>query len=178
MAFDSSNLCLIRIFFFWNFCKAGAGNEHKTPSISIYDRNFHLLHWGREAFIKIRDGEIKPGENHTIMEKFKLDLPSSVAQKGAIHQTENTTKEAHLNMRATIDYFREIYDHSVSTVQKNIGFIRESKIEKEDIRFVITVPAQWNDAQRAIMHTVFDAEIRIALLNFLKKKVFLKRRTF
>jgi hypothetical protein len=149
-----------------------ANNEHKTPSISIYDRNFHLLHWGQEAFIKIRDGKIKPGE--TIMEKFKLDLPSSVAQKGAIHQTGNTNKVAHLNMRATIDYFREIYDHTVSTIQKNIGFIRKSKIEKEDIRFVITVPAQWNDAQRAIMRTVAkeagliseeDHENRLLIIN-------------
>jgi hypothetical protein len=93
-------------------------------------------------------------KDQTVMEKFKLDLPSSVAQKGAIHQTGNTSKKELLNMRATIDYIRQIYDHTVNTIQNDIGFIRESKIEKEDIRYVMTVPAQWNDMQRAIMRNV------------------------
>lgn len=110
--------------------------------------------------------------DQTVMEKFKLNLPSSVAQKGAIHQTGNTTNKELMNMRATIDYFREIYDHTVSTIQKaNNGVL---KIEKEDIRFVITVPAQWNDVQRAIMRNVAkesglisdeDHENRLLIIN-------------
>jgi molecular chaperone DnaK (HSP70) len=127
-------------------------NEHKTPSIVIYDRNFNLLYWGREAFERIQNGEVEKDE--IVMEKFKLNLPSSVTQKGATYQTGSSTKTDLLNMRATIDYFREIYDHTVSTIQREFEFIQELKIEKEDIRFVITVPAQWNDVQRAIMRNI------------------------
>ncbi|KAI7875538.1 uncharacterized protein EV154DRAFT_76286 [Mucor mucedo] len=125
--------------------------QHKTPSINIYDRNFHLLHWGMSALNFIKSGQVKDG--HRVIEKFKLQLPSSIAQKGAIHQTGNTSQHELLNMRATIDYFREIFDHTVNAMQ-NATMVQNVKIEKEDIRFVITVPAQWNDVQRAIMRNV------------------------
>ncbi|KAG2196471.1 hypothetical protein INT47_012672 [Mucor saturninus] len=129
--------------------------QNKTPSINIYDRNFHLLHWGMSALNFIKSGQVKDG--HRVIEKFKLQLPSSIAQKGAIHQTGNTSQHELLNMRATIDYFREIFDHTVNAMQNaNMaqGENGSIKIEKENIRFVITVPAQWNDVQRAIMRNV------------------------
>ncbi|GAA5809043.1 hypothetical protein MFLAVUS_002446 [Mucor flavus] len=146
--------------------------ENKTPSINIYDRNFHLLHWGKAARKYIERGELKPGQ--IVKERFKLELPSSVPQKGAIYKTNNAKKTEHDNMRATIDYFREIFDHTVSTIQNNIGGFGRVSVEKENIRFVITVPAQWNDVQRAIMRTVAkesglitdeDHENRLLIIN-------------
>ncbi|KAI9261965.1 hypothetical protein EDC94DRAFT_609376, partial [Helicostylum pulchrum] len=146
--------------------------ENKTPSINIYDRNFHLLHWGEAARIYIKKGGVKPGQ--IIKERFKLELPSSVPQKGAIYKTNNAKKTEHDNMRATIDYFREIFDHTVSTIQKDSGGFGLVSVEKENIRFVITVPAQWNDVQRAIMRTVAkesglitdgDHENRLLIIN-------------
>ncbi|GAA5801212.1 hypothetical protein HPULCUR_006655 [Helicostylum pulchrum] len=124
--------------------------ENKTPSLVIYDRNFHLLHWGEAARRYIENGDLKSGE--IVKERFKLELPSSVPQKGAIFITNNAKKTEHENMRATIDYFREIFDHTVSTIRKDSGdfFL----VEKENIRFVITVPTLWNDVQRDIMRTV------------------------
>lgn len=108
------------------------------------------------------------------MERFKLDLPSSVPQKGAIYKTTNGKKIEHDNMRATIDYFREIFDYTVSAIQNSIGFSKEVSVKKDGIRFVITVPAQWNDIQRAIMRTVAkeaglitdeDHENRLLIIN-------------
>lgn len=105
------------------------------------------------AFNIIKSDQLQDG--HRVIEKFKLDLPSSIAQKGAIHQTGNTSQKELLNMRATIDYFREIFDHTVSTMQKeSVKVANGYEVEKENIRFVITVPAQWNDVQRAIMRNV------------------------
>ncbi|GAA5801272.1 hypothetical protein HPULCUR_006718 [Helicostylum pulchrum] len=147
-----------------------SADENKTPSITIYDRNFHLLYWGKAARTRIENG-LKPGE--IVKERFKLELPSSVPQKGAIYKTNNTKKAEHDNMRATIDYFREIFDHTVSAIKDEFGFT-EKTVEKNDIRFVITVPAQWNDVQRTIMRTVSkeaglitddDHENRLLIIN-------------
>lgn len=127
------------------------------------------------ALKSIKSGQVKDG--HRVIEKFKLQLPSSIAQKGAIHQTGNTSQHELLNMRATIDYFREIFDHTVNAMQKadmSVGSNDDIKIEKENIRFVITVPAQWNDVQRAIMRNVAkesglisedDHENRLLIIN-------------
>ncbi|KAG2236128.1 hypothetical protein INT48_006144 [Thamnidium elegans] len=145
--------------------------ENKTPSITIYDRNFHLLYWGKAARSHIENGYLKPGE--IVKERFKLKLPSSVPQKGAIYKTNNAKKTEHDNMRATIDYFREIFDHTVSTIKLAISSAHIS-VEKENIRFVITVPAEWNDVQRVIMRTVAkesglitdaDHENRLLIIN-------------
>ncbi|GAA5809045.1 hypothetical protein MFLAVUS_002448 [Mucor flavus] len=145
-------------------------DENKTPSIAIYDRNFHLLCWGRAARTRIENG-LKPGE--IAKERFKLKLPSSVPQKGAIYKTNNTKKIEHDNMRATIDYFREIFDHTVSAIKDQNDFAAKT-VEKNDIRYVVTVPAQWNDVQRTIMRTVSkeaglitdaDHENRLLIIN-------------
>ncbi|KAI8079187.1 hypothetical protein BDF21DRAFT_36854 [Thamnidium elegans] len=77
-------------------------------------------------------------------------------------------------MRAAIDYLREIFDHTVSTLQKKICGVGHISIEKENIRFVITVPALWNRIQKSIMRTVAkeaglitdeDYENRLLIIN-------------
>ncbi|GAA5796135.1 hypothetical protein HPULCUR_001504 [Helicostylum pulchrum] len=126
--------------------------ENKTPSLIIYDRNFHLLHWGRVAQRHIENGELKPDQ--IVKERFRLGLPTSVPKKDDIYKTNNARKTENENMRATIDYFREIYNHTVSTIQKNIGGARQISVKKETIRFVVTVPILWNEMQRSIMRAV------------------------
>ncbi|GAA5810159.1 hypothetical protein MFLAVUS_003578 [Mucor flavus] len=126
--------------------------QNKTPSLIIYDRNFHLLHWGRAAQRHIENGELKPDQ--IVKERFRLGLPTSVPKKDDIYKTNNAKKRELENMRATIDYFREIFNHTVSTIQKNIDGVRQISVEKENIRFVITVPTLWNEIQRSLMRTV------------------------
>lgn len=75
-------------------------------------------------------------------------------------------------MRATIDYFREIFNHTVSAIKLENDIT--GNVEKNDVRYVITVPAQWNDVQRTIMRTVSkeaglitdaDHENRLLIIN-------------
>ncbi|KAI7891318.1 uncharacterized protein EV154DRAFT_420603 [Mucor mucedo] len=124
---------------------------HKTPSIIVCDRNFHLLHWGMTALDFIQSGHVK--DDHRVFEKFKLQLPSSIAQEGAFRRTGNTSQLELLCLRATIDYFRELFDHTARAMQ-NANIVNGLKIDKEDIRFVITVPTQWNDVQKSLMRLI------------------------
>ncbi|KAI7875533.1 uncharacterized protein EV154DRAFT_606830 [Mucor mucedo] len=87
--------------------------------------------------------------------KLKHKTPSAIVW--AFRRTGNTSQLELLCLRATIDYFRELFDHTARVMQNaNMaqGTTGDIKIDKENIRFVITVPAQWNDVQRAIMRNV------------------------
>lgn len=88
-----------------------------------------------------------------VITNFRLNLPLSIAQTGAFCTAGNTTNHQLLCMRATIDFFREIFDYTVKTIQ-TMETVDGLKAEKKDIRFVITVPEQWGDSQRAIMRVI------------------------
>ncbi|KAI7891303.1 uncharacterized protein EV154DRAFT_464359 [Mucor mucedo] len=145
--------------------------QHKTPSIIVCDRNFHLLHWGMSALNFIKSGQVK--DTHRVFEKFKLQLPSSIAQKGAFRRSGNTSELELLSLRATIDYFREFFDYTVKHMQ-NVLITTGLKVDKADIRFVITVPTQWNDVQKSLMRLIAieaslisknDNENRLKIIN-------------
>ncbi|KAI7891304.1 uncharacterized protein EV154DRAFT_508624 [Mucor mucedo] len=129
--------------------------QHKTPSIIVCDRNFHLLHWGMSAFNFIQSGQVK--DTHRVFEKFKLQLPSSIAQKGAFRCTGNTSQLELL-----------------SRAMQNANMVNGLKIDKEDIRFIITVPTQWNDVQKSLMRLIaieagliskYDNENRLKIIS-------------
>ncbi|KAG2205277.1 hypothetical protein INT47_009542 [Mucor saturninus] len=125
--------------------------QPKTSSTIIYDRNHHLLHWGKDALNIIKFNQLK--DDHRVIENYKHDLPTSIAQKDVIRPAGNTSMEQFINMRATIDLFRELFDHTVDGIMIQRPY-DSSKIQKENIRFVITVPRGWNDIQRSIMRMV------------------------
>lgn len=143
----------------------------KTPTVVIYDEHMHLSHWGQAATNHI--GE-KKNPNEHIFEKFKLKLPKSVSQKGAGLVSGNKEQDdEEANMRATIDFFRVVYDHIFNQIhaQRPVSNIEFSK---DKIRFVITVPAIWNDVERTIMRNVAvaaglisenDHENRLIIIN-------------
>lgn len=131
----------------------------------------HLSHWGKAAEIHVAQGK---NPHEIVLEKFKLKLPKSVSQKGAVLVSGNTDQDnEEANMRATIDFFRVAYDHIFNQIHSQKP---DSKIEltKDDIRFVITVPAIWNDVERTIMRNVAisaglisekDHESRLIIIN-------------
>ncbi|KAG2213445.1 hypothetical protein INT47_009119 [Mucor saturninus] len=125
--------------------------EHKTPTIIVYDQTFLLLHWENSAYNFIAKGLLTKGDH--VFKHFSLGLPTSIAQTGAFCTAGSTTNHQLLCMRATIDFFREIFDCTVKNIQ-NVKTVDGLKAEKKDFCFVITVPEQWSDSQRAIMRVI------------------------
>ncbi|EPB90796.1 hypothetical protein HMPREF1544_02374 [Mucor circinelloides 1006PhL] len=150
----------------WNESK---GN--KTPTVVVYDEHMHLSHWGKAATKHIAT---KKGPHDIVLEKFKLKLPKSVSQKGAALVSGNTEQDdEEANMRATIDFFRVVYDHIFNQIHAHRP-VNDIEFTKDDIRFVITVPAIWNDVERTIMRNVAisaglisekDHESRLIIIN-------------
>lgn len=131
----------------------------------------HLSHWGKAAEIHIAQGK---NSGEIVLKKFKLKLPKSVSQKGAVLVSGNTDQDnEEANMRATIDFFRVVYDHIFNQLHLHKS-ISNIELTKDDIRFVITVPAIWNDVERTIMRNVAvsaglisekDHESRLIIIN-------------
>ncbi|KAI8636385.1 hypothetical protein BD408DRAFT_93467 [Parasitella parasitica] len=131
----------------------------------------HLSHWGKAATNHIAK---KKNANDIVLEKFKLRLPKSVSQKGAVLVSGNREQDdEETNMRATIDFFRVIYDHIFNQIHAQRP-VQTVEFSKDDIRFVITVPAIWNDVERTIMRNVAiaaglisenDHENRLIIIN-------------
>lgn len=131
----------------------------------------HLSHWGKAATKHIAT---KKGPHDIVLEKFKLKLPKSVSQKGAALVSGNTEQDdEEANMRATIDFFRVVYDHIFNQIHAHRP-VNDIEFTKDDIRFVITVPAIWNDVERTIMRNVAisaglisekDHESRLIIIN-------------
>ncbi|KAL9557095.1 hypothetical protein MBANPS3_001552 [Mucor bainieri] len=143
----------------------------KTPTVVVYDEHMHLSHWGKAATKHIAT---TIGPHDIVLEKFKLKLPKSVSQKGAVLVSGNMEQDdEEANMRATIDFFRVVYDHIFNQIHTHKP-VSEIAFTKDDIRFVITVPAIWNDVERTIMRNVAvsaglisekDHESRLIIIN-------------
>lgn len=143
----------------------------KTPTVVVYDAHMHLSHWGKAATEHIAKTK---SPHDIVLEKFKLKLPKSVSQKGAVLVSGNTEQDdEEANMRATIDFFRVVYDHIFNQIHFH-NPKPETEFTKDDIRFVITVPAIWNDVERTIMRNVAvaaglisekDHESRLIIIN-------------
>ncbi|CEP07046.1 hypothetical protein [Parasitella parasitica] len=143
----------------------------KTPTVVVYDEHMHLSHWGKAATNHIAK---KKNANDIVLEKFKLRLPKSVSQKGAVLVSGNREQDdEETNMRATIDFFRVVYDHIFNQIHAQRP-VQTVEFSKDDIRFVITVPAIWNDVERTIMRNVAiaaglisenDHENRLIIIN-------------
>ncbi|KAG2196290.1 hypothetical protein INT47_012512 [Mucor saturninus] len=149
--------------------------QHKTPTINVYNRNFHLLHWGMSAFNFIQSGLLT--DDQQIVERFKFNLPTSISQTGAFLPTGTTSIEQLLNMRATIDYLRETFDSTLNAMRNSgitVANLDSMEMVKKKVRFVITVPGQWNDIQRELMRIIAieagliskdDHEKRLLMIN-------------
>ncbi|KAL9558415.1 hypothetical protein MBANPS3_000915 [Mucor bainieri] len=143
----------------------------KTPTVAIYDRrSMELLHWGNAALDYIK----KMKGNEILLRKFKLNLPTTFSQRGAKQMFKNKRENITAwSLIATIDYYKLLFAHAYDKIQFANSFLGIN-FSKDSIRFVITVPAVWNDTQRAIMRdiayqagliTQFDDDKKLQIIN-------------
>lgn len=125
--------------------------KDKAPTLVIYDQSRQLKSWGLEAKLKIKLQALEPTD--TIMKEFKLRLPRTIAQKGASQKPGSVEEnEEDSNLRALIDYLKVVYTHVHQSLSNSLAVQEEKRpVDRESIRFVLTVPAIWNDNQRAVM---------------------------
>lgn len=129
-----------------------------------------LLFWGKSATDYLKE---KKTDNKIVIKKFKLDLPSTFTQKGARQIFKSKTRNTANSLIATIDYFRNLYEHAHDRI--NVSLLMDTlTLKKSNMRFVVTVPTVWNDAQRSIMRNIafeaglisaFDNENKLLVIN-------------
>lgn len=102
------------------------------------------------------------------MQKFKLNIAASKTS-GNEDEDENHDDD-YLSITATIDYLRNMSDTAFNMIVKN--YITD--VDKSKIRYVLTVPAQWTDDERAAMRmmatdagiiTKTDHENKLIIIN-------------
>ncbi|KAG2229760.1 hypothetical protein INT48_004764 [Thamnidium elegans] len=149
-----------------------------------------FLDWGFSAYEtwkRIGKDEDDPTleQGNTILRKFKIKL----ADKTADDEEEHNQYD-HLNVAATIDYLRQMKETAYNDINKDAI----AKVDTEKIRYILTVPAQWDDDERAAMRIMAkdagiinkgDHENRLIIINeslaatlFCEREICLKRNTF
>jgi hypothetical protein len=102
--------------------------------VSIYtsDHDRHLRGWGFEAQSTWNEADEAYKHASIYMEKFKL----------------NADKPSDMDMLAISDFLREIHEVTLSDMACNA---RLSHGDKDNIRYILTVPAQWSQENRDLM---------------------------
>lgn len=141
------------------------------PTIVIYAKEKkELLQWGSEAYETWKNGysDKLPEERYKeaiTLRKFKLKLKSEEKDDSETLDP----KFEHLYFTATIDYLRNINDATFNHI-KNTYF----NVDKEQIRYILTVPAEWTENERTAMRVMAiragiisrdDHENRLLIIN-------------
>lgn len=148
------------------------------PTIVIYSKEKkELLLWGSDAYETWKNGysDKLPEESYKeaiTLRKFKLKLKNEDTEQDRNDEDDSETldpKFEHLYFTATIDYLRNINDATFNHI-KNTYF----NVDKEQIRYILTVPAEWTENERNAMRVMAiragiisrdDHENRLLIIN-------------
>lgn len=120
---------------------SGQGAGAKVPTEIILDSNLSVLAFGFKCEDYIKENKLIHEELH--FKKVKMNLYSN----NNFIVPENSSKKFHLYLIISkiLEYIKEEAFKAV-----NAG-IWDNKITKDDIKWVVTVPAIWNLSQKGIM---------------------------
>lgn len=113
---------------------------------------------------KQKQNDIKH-QKYIILQKFKLSISNKET-----NGEDPLDNEDYLSITATIDYLRNINETALKTIVKE--FFQD--FDQSKIRYVLTVPAQWSDDERAAMRimakdagiiTKSDHENKLIIIN-------------
>ena len=115
------------------------GGEGKVPTEIILDSNFEILAFGEECSEYIISGQMKFGDLY--FRKIKMNLYNN---KFNINP-ENDPKTYPL-----VNIITKVLEYVKNTAIKKIHENRDY-ITEDQIKWVVTVPAIWNEKQKGIM---------------------------
>lgn len=168
----------------------GRGNNHtKVPTVAVYSKKQVFLEWGFPAYETWKgigkEDDPTVEQRSIILRKFKIKLADKTAD-----DDEEYNQHDILNVAATIDYLRKMKE----TVYNDINQDAIAKVDTEKIRYILTVPAQWDEDERAAMRIMAkdagiinkgDNENSLIIINeslaatlFCERKISLKKHTF
>lgn len=116
----------------------GANVNNKIPTEIILDNNNKVATFGSGCSKYIKDKKNK------ILHYFK-DIKMNLYSNKTIIEAKNTGKTLQLSL-VIQKYLEELKSLAISEIKKNRKFI-----EKSDIKWVVTVPAIWQESEKGIM---------------------------
>jgi molecular chaperone DnaK (HSP70) len=121
----------------------------KTPTELLYTLDGQVDRWGAE--VKARLALLRQSQearHYTWFGNFKMELFNG--HDGTAKRLFRLKNGAELPVQSLIvDYLRKLKDFALEQI--NSG--RTSPLKKEEIRWILTVPAIWRDEQKQIMRT-------------------------
>ncbi|KAI0444149.1 hypothetical protein F4803DRAFT_512206 [Xylaria telfairii] len=110
-------------------------NEQKVPTCLVYNEDGSLSSWG---FLCEDDDDPAKGR----YEFFKIYLDQETFEEARLKGTNNLPESVEHAQKLSIDFLRQIYYHSKSTVELHTGISRQGwrglKVE-----FIFSVPTTW-----------------------------------
>jgi len=116
----------------------GANTDNKVPTQIILDNNDNTLKFGVECIEYIKKNGLKEGH-------FFKDIKMNLYEKKTIIQAQNSEKR--LPLKFVIQRIMEKLKYlAIEAIEKN-----RPNIEQNKIKWVVTVPAIWQDFQKNVM---------------------------
>nr|XP_022310846.1 heat shock 70 kDa protein 12A-like isoform X2 [Crassostrea virginica] len=141
----------------------GVMSSQKTPTSLLLNPDQTFNSFGFEAEDKF--AELAVDENHHefyLFQRFKMELHwKNIKKDSNIHDVSGKTLPAMEVFSLSIKYLK---DHCLKTICDR-GFLRSPK----DVKFVLTVPAIWNDRSKHFMRAaavqagIDDSQLTLAL---------------
>ncbi|WP_414548847.1 Hsp70 family protein [Anabaena sp. CCY 0017] len=120
----------------------------KTQSHLLYSPNREVIAWGFDARKKLAELQ-KDADKHNFFQNFKMQLREGKQKNanGPVITTNNGKEFAVIDLIA--DYLRLLKDLALKEIKEATkGYLRN-----EQIRWCLTIPAIWTDAEKQLMRS-------------------------
>ncbi|KAJ3566482.1 hypothetical protein NPX13_g7112 [Xylaria arbuscula] len=110
-------------------------NEQKVPSCLVYNEDGSVSSWG----FLCEDDDDPAKERY---EFFKIYLDEETFEEARLKGTKNLPKSVEHAQKLSIDFLKQIYNHSKSTIELHTGISRQGWRDLK-VEFIFSVPTTW-----------------------------------
>lgn len=118
----------------------------KTLTHILYSPDCKKTWWGYEARKELASKRMDGAEQYHFFERFKMALKENSNTSGEI-QIQSKSGKKFLVLDVIADYLRHLKDFVWEDIQKATS----GRLQKHEIRWCLTVPAIWTDADKQLM---------------------------